>query len=296
VGESKFDILSRLPPEAIVPTVLIRPGGPAARMAEAEEYIRHRGWRFPLVTKPDVGQRGAGVKLARTPEDLLAYLSRVAGPVIVQPYHPGPFEAGVFYYRMPGEARGRLLSVTDKHFPFLFGDGRSTIEELIWTHPRYRLQAGVFMVRHAGALGRVLDAGERFQLAIAGNHAQGTLFRDGAHLMTPALERRIDDISRGFPGFHVGRFDIRYADVDAFKAGRDLAIVELNGATGESTSIYDPGTPVLAAYRQLFRQWAIVFAIGAANRRSGAPPSSNRRLLQLLRVHLTSRVMYPVSD
>ena len=296
VGESKFDILSRLPADAIVPTYLVAPGEPAVRAADIERHMASRGWRFPLVTKPDVGQRGAGVKLARNADDLRRYVSCVTDPIVAQPFHGGPFEAGIFYYRMPGEARGRILSITDKHFPVLTGDGVSTIEDLIWSHPRFRLQADLFVARHAAALGRVLDPGERFQLTMAGNHAQGTLFRDGTHLITPALERRIDEVARAFDGFHVGRFDVRYRDVEAFKAGRDLAIVELNGATAESTNIYDPRTSLFQAYRQLFRQWSIVFAIGAANRRAGAPVSSMRRLAALVRAHLTARVAFEVSD
>ena len=99
----------------------------------------------------------------------------------------------------------------------IVGDGISTVEDLIWTHPRYRLQADTFLTRHRAARARVLGLGERWPLGIAGNHCQGTLFRDGRHLITPALERRIDDIARAFDGFFVGRFDVRYADVDASK-------------------------------------------------------------------------------
>jgi hypothetical protein len=61
-----------------------------------------------------------------------------------------------------------------------------------------------------------LAPGERFQPAIAGNHAQGTLFRDGGHLSTPALERRVDEIARSYPWLYVGRVDVRYTDVTAF--------------------------------------------------------------------------------
>ena len=52
----------------------------------------------------------------------------------------------------------------------------------------------------------------------AGNHAQGALFRSGRHLITPALADRIDRIAQCNEGFFVGRFDVRYSDVDAFKA------------------------------------------------------------------------------
>lgn len=106
----------------------------------------------------------------------------------------------------------------------------------------------------------------------------------------------IDDIARAFPGFFVGRFDVRHSDVEAFKAGVDLAVVELNGATPESTNIYDPGTSLIEAYRQLLRQWSIVFAIGAANRAVGARVRSMRRICGLVRAHLAGEVVYPIAD
>jgi hypothetical protein len=251
-----------------------------------------QGWSFPVVLKPDVGQRGVGVRLVRNLAEAAEYLHTQCGRVIVQPYHDGPFEAGVFYYRMPDWTRGRILSITDKQFPFIVGDGRSTIERLIWQHPRYRIQASIFLRRHSSVLATVLPAGERFQLAMAGNHAQGTMFRDGRRLLTPELERRIDDIARRVPGFFVGRFDIKYRDEAAFMAGHDLSIVELNGATAESTNIYDPDTSLIEAYRQLFQQWSIVFAIGAANRAAGVRTSSWGRLAGLARAYVTTPVAF----
>jgi hypothetical protein len=248
------------------------------------------------VLKPDVGQRGVGVRIIRTWEAAADYFAAVDAPVIAQPYHPGPFEAGIFYYRLPGSPRGRIFSITDKQFPVLVGDGRSTIEALIWSHPRFRLQAPTFAARHASSLDRVLADGERFALAVAGNHCQGTMFRDGRALLTPALAQRVDDIAQAYPGFFVGRFDVRYADVDAFRAGLDLAIVELNGVTSESTDIYDPARTLWSAYRQLFAQWRIIFAIGRANRQAGAPVTSIARLLGLAWSHVTTRPALSLSD
>ncbi len=296
VGESKFQILTRLPACSIVPSALIAPGDAGGRTVNARDVMRQRGWSWPLVLKPDIGQRGVGVRLARTEEELATYLCIQAGSVLMQPYHAGPFEAGVFYYRFPGQARGRILSITDKHFPSVIGDGRCTLEELIVRHERYRLQAKTFLARHRESLSRVPAVGQRVALALAGNHAQGTMFRDGWHLWSAALECRIDKIARAYPGFYVGRFDVRYEDVHAFKEGRRFAIVELNGATAESTDIYDPDRSLLGAYRRLFQQWSIVFAIGAANRAAGAPATSTRRLIELLRAHLARRTAFAVSD
>ena len=149
-------------------------------------------------------------------------------------------------------------------------DGRH--RGLVRAHPRFRLQADVFLARHAARRDHVLAPGETFQLARAGNHAQGTEFRDGRALWTPALDRRIDEIARRFDGFYFGRFDVRYRDPSAFMAGEDLAIVELNGVTSEATHIYDPSSSIVAAWRTLMEQWSMAFAIGAANRRRGCRP------------------------
>jgi membrane protein DedA with SNARE-associated domain len=296
VGESKHRILTKLPAEWTIPSMLVEPGPLDARLAHVTGAMTRRQWHFPLIFKPDVGQRGAGVKLVRSIDEAARYLERERAAVVVQPYHPGPYEAGVFYSRMPDWPRGRILSITDKQFPAIVGDGQATIRDLIWADQRLRMQARTFLSRHARVVDRVPAPGERVPLAIAGNHCQGTLFRDGHHLITAAFERRIDDIARSYRGFFVGRFDIRYSDVQRFTAGEDLAIVELNGATAESTNIYDPSRTLMSAYRQLFQQWSLIFAIGAANRAHGAATLSVARLLQLLRAHFSAAAPFETSD
>jgi hypothetical protein len=295
-GESKFDILQKLPSRWTIPSILVHIGPAAERVQRLQRECSARGWSLPFILKPDVGQRGAGVRLMATWHAAADYLETLSAAVIAQPYHPGPFEAGIFYYRLPEWTRGRIFSITDKQFPVLTGDGVSTIETLIWSHPRFRLQAETFVARHRSALSRVLGDGAAFALAIAGNHCQGTTFRDGGHLLTPALEQRVDEIAQAYPGFFVGRFDVRYSDIEAFKAGRDLAIVELNGVTSESTDIYDPDGSLFEAYRRIFRQWRIIFAIGAENRARGATVSSLRRLIAIAHAHLFTPLPCPLSD
>ena len=296
VGESKYDILRRLPERWTIPSALIESGAPDERCETLLRWTSTRGFSWPVVLKPDVGQRGAGVRLVRGADEAREYLSRVTGRVVAQPFHAGPFEAGVFYYRMPGAWRGRILCVTDKHFPKVVGDGVSTLEDLVWAHPRYRMQARTFLARLGVRSGEIPPPGAVIALGHAGNHAQGTMFTDGRALITTALEARIDEIARAYDGFFIGRFDVRYRDRDAFMSGQDLAIVELNGATAECTNIYDPAGSLLGAWRQLCLQWHLVFAIGHANRRAGHEPSSAPRLAALVREHLAASSPLPVSD
>jgi membrane protein DedA with SNARE-associated domain len=296
VGESKYDILTKLPAGWIVPSGRIPPGLPGERLARLAELMAGRGWTFPLILKPDAGQRGAGLRLVRDTEAAAGYLEAHPQTLLAQTYHPGPFEAGIFYYRMPDEPRGRIFSITDKHFPHVLGDGESTVETLIWRHPRLRMQADTFLARLNGRSQAVLAPGERLPLAIAGNHCQGTMFRDGAHLITAALEQAVDEIARQFDGFFFGRFDVRYGDVDEFRAGRGFAIVELNGVTSESTNLYDPNWSLLRAYGVLFRQWRLLFAIGEQNRRRGHRPSSIGQVLADARAFYRERQVSLIAD
>ena len=117
VGESKFRILTKLPSDCTIPSALVEAGPAAHRVDSIVAHMREQRWALPVVLKPDVGQRGVGVRLAQSVEDLKTYCEREASSILMQPYHPGPFEAGIFYYRLPGEARGRIFSITDKHFP-----------------------------------------------------------------------------------------------------------------------------------------------------------------------------------
>lgn len=264
VGESKSQITAALCTpidKHVLPAVLV------ADADDARRAMAKQAWQLPLILKPDAAQRGAGVRLIKQDQDLDRYFADSSGPALLQAYHSGPFEAGIFYYRMPGESQGKIFSITDKHFPVVTGDGVSTIEQLIWLHPRYRMQAGVFLQRFADEIDRVLAHGQTLRLAMAGNHCQGTLFADGAHLITPALEAAVDEVVQRVDGFYFGRLDARYADVEAFKRGEDLAVLELNGVTSESTNLYDPSWSLLRAYRTLFRQWALCFAIGEASRK-----------------------------
>lgn len=296
VGESKYEILASLPTEWTVASMRIASGSLEARSKAVVAFAERPDVGFPLILKPDVGQRGSGVRRAASPAEVVAYLRSADYPLVVQPWHPGPFEAGIFYWRHPDAMRGQILSITDKVFPVITGDGVRTLEALIRAHPRFSRQAPVFLDRHAAVRGLVLPPGERFALGMVGNHCQGTLFRSGTHLWTPPLEARIDDIARRVPGFHIGRFDVRYGDLARFKAGEDLAIVELNGVTAEPTDVYDPDRSIASAYRTLFEQWRLVFEIGAANRRRGAAGTSPARLARLALGHFLDRRRFPGSS
>jgi hypothetical protein len=281
VGESKFAILRGLggSPGFVARSRLVSACLPAAaRVACVEAFMAVEGLALPLVLKPDQGQRGVGVAVVRTRDELVTYLREARGDVIAQEYVPG-VEFGVFHVRHPRARQGRILSITDKRLPSVVGDGRRTLERLILEDPRALGMARFHLARQQARLAKVPRAGEVFSLGDCGSHCRGALFLDGARLRTPALEAAFDAIAGRYQGFYFGRFDVRAPSAEAFARG-ELTIIELNGVTSEATHIYDPAVGVTAAYRALFEQWSLAFEIGAENARRGAHVTSAWALLR----------------
>jgi membrane protein DedA with SNARE-associated domain len=299
VGESKMATLRDLSltsPQFTAEAELVSGDTLAARMGSLDEIRARLGLDFPFILKPDVGQRGTGVKLIRSAEQAAAYLRQTSAPLVAQRYAPGPLEAGIFYYRFPHEPSGHIFAITEKLFPVLVGDGKSTVTDLILRDPRARFMADKYLRRFSGRQNEVLALGEELKLVEAGNHAQGCIFRDGMRLCTPELAARIDEISQKLTGFFIGRYDVRFASETELRAGLNFQVIELNGAASEATSIYDARNSLLAAYRTLFRQWDLVFAIGAANRQSGCAPTKLSLVWQKWREYSRLAATYPVAD
>lgn len=286
-GESKSQVLGAAGPKVqalIAPyAVLEKPeGGHAAEIAfaAAERAMHAKGLEFPVVAKPDIACRGAGVRVVRTREELHDYVTRFpqGAKLLVQKLVDLEGEAGVFYVRMPDEEKGGIPSLTLKYFPYVTGDGKRTIEELIRADPRAGKIPHVFLPRHRDRHKEVLPAGQRFRLAFAGNHGRGVIFRDGTHLVTEALRARIDELAHDIDGFYFGRFDVRFADFSELLAGRNFTIIEFNGAGAEFTHFWDPKLGAIKAFSEMFRQYRTVFAVGAANRKRGYKPMPMREL------------------
>jgi len=256
-------------------------GTPAERVAEARAFMAREGLDWPVVLKPDAGQRGSGVAVVRSSDELEAYLGTICVDAVIQEHCAGE-EFGVFYYRDPDEPQGHVFAITEKVFPEVVGDGHSTLERLILDDPRAVCMARFYLERHLARLWDVPAAGERVRLVEIGNHCRGALFRDGTALRSKELEAAFDRISAGFEGFYFGRYDVLVPSTADLCAGRAFKIIELNGGTSEATSIYDPRNTLLDAYRVLFEQWRILFRIADANARRGAPRSSVFELLELL--------------
>jgi len=310
-GESKVSYLNQVLGEErkwLAPyTSLVRDQNVPAEMDVKTALVRmsEAGIAFPIVAKPDIGWRGYGVRFVPDVAALRAYIgSFPAGARFILQKNIGyEGEAGVFYIRQPDEPHGRVPSLTFRYFPFVVGDGRSTVRELIRREPRANWKAPLhFGTRdeHQGIAREQLEnvpaVGEVCRLAFIGSNRVGGLYRDARAYITPELERRFDSISRSIPEFYIGRYDIRFASVDQLQRGEGFSIIEINGAGAEAIHVWDPNMGLSEIYRTLFAYQATMFKIGDKNRSRGFKPASMTRFFGAIHQQRTLIRRYPPSS
>ncbi len=290
LGESKSDILDGLAGigEALPAWRRLPPGNTEERVAGLSEFLEHENLTYPAVLKPDTGERGRGIAVARSEAEAIAFFEKTAGPALVQEYVAGE-EYGVFWARHPGLRDGHVFSITHKVRPTVTGDGASTLERLILDDPRAVGIAHIYRREHPDAATRIPAAGEVIELTQVGAHSRGTIFLDANDLHTPELERAINTISTAYDGFDFGRFDIRVPSAEALQRGEDLRVLEVNGVTSEATHMYDRRYGFFAAHAILRRQWQMAFDLAAERIRAGARPASVSEVLRAIRAERRTR-------
>lgn len=268
IGEAKTETL--LPLQAAMPTCVARfaaigPATPAQRFDAIKAFQAKLDTPWPLVLKPDVSERGRGVRLAWSDGAIRDYVHRFHRPLLAQAYAPGE-EFGLFWIRGDG-----LVSLTEKQFPRVVGDGKQTLAELILADQRAHLVAPLLFKRFADRLDSVIPVGQSVALADVGSHCRGSTFLNAGHLRTPALERAIETIAEAMPGFDFGRLDVRAESADTLAKGEGFKVIEVNGASSEPAHVYHPGTPYLTGLREFCSAWRRMCQIGEANVAAGAP-------------------------
>lgn len=288
VGEEKVETLlplARNATELLAPFELIRSGLMAGRQKIADEFIAVHG--LPCVLKPNVGQRGRGVFIARTVDAVRDYLLTFTGDVLVQRYVEGD-EYGVFIAKQPSTGELDILSIVNKVFPTVIGDGRTPLRQLILTDDRASLTATSLFHRWSGRLDEIVPKGKVFQLVEIGAHCRGSLFLDATGLSSPALLAQMRKLTEAVPGYFFGRVDLRVPDAHSLHTGQGIQVLEINGVAAESAHIYNPDTPLKVGYRAMFRQWERAYEIGHHNALKGAHVTGPWTLLKRFVVDLRS--------
>lgn len=264
--ESKWNIFKLIPKEYYPATVLINREDDvdiiSAKMKDA-------GIELPVIAKPDRGERGWCVKKIGSVNELESYKKAMGVDFLIQAYVESPLEFSVFYYRNPKSKRGSLTSVTLKKLLTVIGDGHSTIDELIIRNNRSFLQYYKLKQNKQIDFSRILELGEQEVLVPYGNHVLGAMFLDYNHIIDEALVDTFDQISKQIDGFYFGRYDLRCTSIEDLRKGKNISILELNGAGAEPSHIYTPGFSFFKAQVVIANHYRMMYQAAFENRKAG---------------------------
>jgi RimK-like ATP-grasp domain len=260
--ESKKEIYDILPKGYYPGTLLFKSSSSANKIIEE---INKNNFQFPLIGKPDIGMQGLAVKKLENKNDVIAYAQSSRVDFLIQEFIHLENEVGIFYYRYPGEKKGKISGIVSKEFLTVTGDGVSNIEGLLQKEPRFILQIPYLKSTCKDLLQKVLTKGEIQLLVPYGNHARGAKFVDVTHLVNDKLENTIDELCQKVPGFYFGRLDLRYNTWAELEEGKNISIIELNGAGSEPTHMYDPKHSIFFAWKEIIWHWKILAKISRMN-------------------------------
>jgi hypothetical protein len=260
--ESKKEIYDILPKGYYPGTLLFKSGNNAAAIIEE---IKNNHFNYPLIGKPDIGMQGLAVKKLENEADVIAYAQSSRVDFLIQEFIHLENEVGIFYYRYPGDAKGKISGIVSKEFLTVTGNGTATIEGLLQQDPRFVLQIPYLKSTSSDLLKKVLSRGEIHLLVPYGNHARGAKFIDATHLVNNNLETAVDELCQKVPGFYFGRLDLRYNTWAELEEGKNISIIELNGAGSEPTHMYDPKHSIFFAWKEIIWHWKILAKISRMN-------------------------------
>ncbi len=241
---------------------------------------------FPIVAKPNIGERGRGVEKIDNENDLDNYLKIITEDLIIQEFIAHPIELGVFYHRFPNSPQDGISSVVMKEFLSITGNGRDSFGKLLSKNFRAKSRLKYFRKRYPNKWNIIIPEGITFKVEPIGNHNRGTKFLDGTHLINEKLVEVFREISKPLDGFYYGRFDIKVNSIRDLYEGNNIKILEINGTNSEPAHIYDPDYSLFNAYREVIKHMNLVYKISKANIALGVKPMPFSDLIKGLVHHL----------
>ncbi|WP_338768162.1 hypothetical protein WAF17_07205 [Bernardetia sp. ABR2-2B] len=296
-GQPKQDILKLLD-EKYLPKSLYCKYDSEFEFVKSE--VQKKEIDFPLIIKPEVGERGKGVEKINSFEKLQDYLNEYTkenkSDFIIQEFLKEPIELGVLYYRLPNNLKSKvkkefrlrnfkdsaITSIVQKEFLTVRGDGKKTLAQLIEDSDRARFQKKRLEKEFAQEWSVTIPTNEEVVLEHIGNHCRGTKFLDGNNLITKENLAAFDEIMNPLENYYYGRFDIKVPSVKDFKQGKGIKIMEVNGVASEPAHIYDPKTPILKAYKDIFWHMKIIQVISKQNKKDGTAYASFRGVFKMI--------------
>jgi hypothetical protein len=278
-GESKSNILNYIPDDFKPITFLLKA---PVEENNLEELFRLSGLKFPIIAKPEVGERGWLISRINNLEELRTYVRAHPIDTILQTYVDLPLEVSIMVYAMPDGSKAEVTSVCEKHFLQIRGDGESNIGDLILKQDRAVLHLEKLINNFGNRWNEILPPGKVLILESVGNHCRGTMFLDQNKQIDAALSRIMIRLLGTMPDVFYGRFDMRVCSWEELREGKNIKVLEFNGASSDPAHIYQPGYSIFKAYQDMAYHWKVMRKIALQNRERGYPSVRFKKIISAL--------------
>jgi hypothetical protein len=268
---SKNKALQNIPKEWVPKTLLVNPEEDFSRIKKG---LQKEKIKFPLIVKPDMGERGKGVEIIPELSDLENHIAGLPKePYLIQEYIEYSLELGILFY-WDLEGKPQISSIGSKSFCHVIGNGKDPFKALVKKNPRLATRIPLLEKRFKKEWETILPKDKHLLIEPIGNHNRGTTFLDGRNYYSKELLDWTANCARQIPGFDYGRFDIKIKDKNAFKRKKNIKIMEVNGVNSEPIHIYDPNYSIWNAYRDIFFQMKIIFDLSQKRLKKEYPTQS----------------------
>lgn len=267
-GGSKNEVYEQLPAWSIPITLLI---DPASEFVQVKMKMQQAGLQYPVVVKPDTGMQGVLFRVIHNDEALMIYHYHVGENYILQTFVDYPEEFSVFHIRYPDNEKGKITGLITKDFLHVMGDGEKTLGQLVSIHPKAKYRIKKMEINFQSDWNKVLTAGEKFILDHAGNHVRGARFINLHHEIDQQLCDVFDKLSNETGQFYFGRYDLKCTSLQDLKNGKNIRVLEYNGAGAATIQIFDCNMSYWQALKVIVKHWDDLYKIGHINYQKGVP-------------------------
>jgi hypothetical protein len=264
----KMEMYQQLPDGSYPKTILVTS---SQTIDNIKKEINANGFDYPFVAKPDEAMQGVLFRVIETEEELIKYHNIVGVNYIIQTFIDLPMEFSVFYIRYPGETNGKVTGFILKDYLHVTGDGKKTVKQLVNEHPKAMHRLTEMKKKHEANWSSIPKGGENYYLSVAGNHNRGAKFINLHKEIDQRLHDVFDRLNNKSKNFFYGRYDLKCTSLEDLKNGKNIIIIEYNGAGAEPNHIYDCGMSYGKALKVIAAHWRDMYRIGKINNKNGVP-------------------------
>jgi hypothetical protein len=246
---------------------------------KVEKELLKQKIEYPIILKPNKGERGLGVVKINDRKELITVLSKITSDFIVQEFINYPLEFGVLYYRNPKTAKPDISSICLKKIPFVIGNGKDELQALVMK----KYNSIQFDNINSQNINKVIENNEEFSLEYVAHRSKKCVFKNFNHIYSKELIETFCTITSKMENFHFGRFDIKVNRIEDLIDGNNLKILEVNGVNSQPIHIFDPDYSFYKCYKDLYAHWYLIYQISKNNSYLGFNPMKTKDLIKDLK-------------